>query len=386
MKKTIFILFLSIATLVGFSNAEEVSQGNRCGYNWDIHSSQLMGQQINDIIIQWGLFFDKWTAAYNIWDYINAATYFKQSYDICPEQPAKTNLVLSYQKLWYGYRLKKDYNTSIDYYLKAFALQPNEYNTLFNIWADYANLNDNSNALIYYKKALDATFNEDEIKQVTERINQLTTYTTTNTTKNITTSTTTSIITNTTNNELSSAILWMYNNWLTSYSTVDKFMWNDYLTREQASKFFLEFATKILGKLVDVTKTVSLNDIQNANETLQFYIKESVQLWLFKWIKWNFLPSNKLTRAQAIAVIIRIKDWTQDETSAKWYNQYYNMANNYWVLDWLWFDYNTLDSLNIKRSGFQVFSGIFYQRPWTLEESEYRSNFLQNLHHRQPHS
>ena len=151
------------------------------------------------------------------------------------------------------------------------------------------------------------------------------------------------------NLELQNAIMWMYDNWLTSLNTISTFMWEEYLTREQASKFFVQFGKKILGKKVDSKKVVKLNDLKKADNTLQSYIKEANQLWLFKWVQGNFLPFNKLTRAQAIAVIIRANNGVQDETQNQWYKKYYDIVNNYWILERLGFNIDTLDSSNIKR-------------------------------------
>lgn len=149
--------------------------------------------------------------------------------------------------------------------------------------------------------------------------------------------------------ELTNAVSWLYTNWLTKYETEKTFMSNSYLTREQASKFFVQFAKKTLWKKVNTKQKVNLNDLKNADGTLQSYIKESNQLWLFKWSNWKFMPFNKLTRAQALAVIIRAKDWVQNEKWDKRYSEYYNKAYNYWILDWLWFEYSTLDLSNITR-------------------------------------
>jgi len=48
------------------------------------------------------------------------------------------------------------------------------------------------------------------------------------------------------NEEISAAITWMYSNGLTSFNTIGSFRPNDNLTREQASKFFSEFAEKVV--------------------------------------------------------------------------------------------------------------------------------------------
>ncbi len=151
------------------------------------------------------------------------------------------------------------------------------------------------------------------------------------------------------NTELTEAILWMYNNWLTSYNTVSKFMWNDYLTREQASKIFVKFANK-LWKYDDAHKDNKFTDIKNTDSTLTSYIWEAYSMWIINWKNNRFMPFNKLTKAQAIAIIIRISNWLQNENGTQWYSEYYNIANNDWILSGLWFNYSTLDSINIKRS------------------------------------
>lgn len=151
------------------------------------------------------------------------------------------------------------------------------------------------------------------------------------------------------NTELTEAILWMYNNWLTSYNTIDKFMWNDYLTREQASKIFVKFANT-LWKYDDVHINNQFTDIKNADPTLLVYIWNAYSMWIIKWVDNRFMPFNKLTRAQAIAIIIRISNWLQNENGIQWYSVYYNIANGDLILSGLWFNYSTLDSVNIKRS------------------------------------
>jgi hypothetical protein len=149
-------------------------------------------------------------------------------------------------------------------------------------------------------------------------------------------------------NELPAAIAWMYNKWLTSYSTVDKFLPNDYLTREQASKIFVKFANNLWKKDTN-HKNNKFVDIKNADSSLKDYIWQAYSMWIINWKNNRFAPFNKLTIAQAVAIIIRISDGMQNENNAQWYSEYYVIANNYRLFDWLWFDYGTLDSTNITR-------------------------------------
>ena len=149
--------------------------------------------------------------------------------------------------------------------------------------------------------------------------------------------------------ELTNAISWMYENNLTSYSGVAWFKPNNYVTREQASKFFVLFAKNILGKTGAKIKEAVFSDVSGADKTLQSYIKEAAKMGLLKWSKGKFGPFNKLTQAQAVTILIRALDGAQTETGAKWYSEYYTIASNYGLLEGLNFDSSKLDTTSIKR-------------------------------------
>lgn len=309
--------------------------------------------------------FDKWYASFEKGDYLNAADYYQKALNAYPSSPdseaAKSNLSLCYWKLWDWYYFKEDFDNAIIYYNKYLEKNPNDFTALTNIgniYLHFFNIEGIDKALTYFQKALSLAFDKDKIEFVNQKIaiaKNIKTWLETPLIKtgnikksdNTTTSTNTITTTNTAN-ELSDAILWMYNNWLTNYNTVSDFNGDDYLTREQASKFFVLFSKKILGKSVDTSKSVSLSDLKKANKTLQTHIKEAAQLWLFNW-KGKFLPFNKLTIAQTIAVIVRSMDGPQNEKWSKWYSEYYTIANDKGLLNGLWFDYSILDSVNIKR-------------------------------------
>ena len=141
------------------------------------------------------------------------------------------------------------------------------------------------------------------------------------------------------NSELQDAIHWMYDNWLTMWNTLPEFLPYDNITREQASKFFVEFAAKVLWKDRWVVYNYDIfSDIKNANPTLKDYIIYANNMWLFKGNRWKFMPFNNLTKAQAIAVLIRLVDWMQDEswtipyTDVNWdFSQHY-----WWYTQYLW--------------------------------------------------
>lgn len=155
--------------------------------------------------------------------------------------------------------------------------------------------------------------------------------------------------------EIERAIKWMYNNWLTMYDNSNDFRWYDPITRQEVSKFITVFAKNVLNKNIDSNIKVSYNDTKNADNSLKDYIIQSSQLWVFKWSNGNFLPFNKLTRAQAIAVILRLTSWVaSDTTQWKWYTNYYQTADWFSLIKWMWFEFNALDSVYIKREELAV--------------------------------
>lgn len=155
---------------------------------------------------------------------------------------------------------------------------------------------------------------------------------------------------NNTASDLEIAIQWMYDNWLTIYNTPKTFMSNNYLTREQASKFFVQFATTVLWKNKWNVKSYNIySDISNANPTLKDYIIYASNMWLFKWSNGKFMPFSNLTQAQALAVTIRLLDWYLEEPSDSWYVYYFYRAQMYWILWKTGIKFNSADRFYITR-------------------------------------
>ena len=150
--------------------------------------------------------------------------------------------------------------------------------------------------------------------------------------------------------ELKKAIERMYENWLTQYNTPETFWGDKYLTREQASKFFVTFYSKILGKkLTDNINSKAFSDINEANSGLIYFLSQANDMGLFKGVKWKFMPKNKLTQAQAIAVAIRMVNWDLEEPKNAWYINYYTKAKRYWLLKYWNFDIIDLNKTDITR-------------------------------------
>lgn len=149
--------------------------------------------------------------------------------------------------------------------------------------------------------------------------------------------------------ELYDAINWMYANELTIYNDPTKFGIYDPITREQASKFFVNFYMAAFDKKPFVTATNPFNDIDNADPTLRMYIINSSTLKLFKGSNWKFMPFNHLTKAQALAVMIRMATWLLDESQQPRYSNYLNQAESMELLDNINYSYATLDDEDIVR-------------------------------------
>ena len=149
--------------------------------------------------------------------------------------------------------------------------------------------------------------------------------------------------------EIYDAINWMYDNELTIYKDPKLFWIYNEITREQASKFFVNFYATVFDKQLIESPENPFNDIANADPTLIKYILNANILSLFKGNKWKFMPFNHLTKAQSLAVAMRMLTWILDENQNPWYNDYRYRAENLWFLENIKYSANTLDNEDIIR-------------------------------------
>ncbi len=66
---------------------------------------------------------------------------------------------------------------------------------------------------------------------------------------------------------------------------MEEFHPNDYFTREQAAKFFSQFAVKVMGKTPNSSVSCNFEDINQADSTLKTDIITSCQLGIFQGSK-----------------------------------------------------------------------------------------------------
>lgn len=139
----------------------------------------------------------------------------------------------------------------------------------------------------------------------------------------------------------------MYQNWLTKFDNPTDFMESKSLRRDEASKFFVQYSKDLLNKTTDETKAEcnTLSDLNKWWSDLSETMKDSCKLWLFQWYKGKFMPTQTLTKWQAITVLIRMIDGKKDETQWHFAQKYYERALELWILDWVTLSSKTFDYL-----------------------------------------
>lgn len=136
--------------------------------------------------------------------------------------------------------------------------------------------------------------------------------------------------------QLDQSISRMNKNWLTKFTNTTDFMATNNLRRDEASKFFVQYAKEVKGLTPDTSKTTcNFTDVSKARPDLKDIIKEACQLGLFQWSNGKFMPTQSLTNAQAITVLIRMIDWKKDETQWHFAQLYFEKGQKLWIMEWL---------------------------------------------------
>lgn len=155
-------------------------------------------------------------------------------------------------------------------------------------------------------------------------------------------------------------VSWLYQNWLTKYEDISSFHVDNSFTREQAAKFFWQFAINVKWQKPDTSATCTFSDIHTADATLKDSIITSCQLGIFQWSKGKFDPKRELSFPEAIAVLMRIQWGKLDETSQPWYTAYWTMAQKAGVIPHGFHEYDMITRGNIwyMLANLDIFFGI----------------------------
>jgi hypothetical protein len=129
-----------------------------------------------------------------------------------------------------------------------------------------------------------------------------------------------------------------------SYSLTKRQWTKDYrpfstITREEAARFFVEFAKNVLCRKPNYTYSAQFSDLSEADATLESFVKESYEFGIFHGDWWKnlsseqprtFRPKALMTQDELAAVIVRLVTNEYDET---WWddrsNAYKQFLKNY---------------------------------------------------------
>ncbi len=123
-----------------------------------------------------------------------------------------------------------------------------------------------------------------------------------------------------------------YENKITTMTSIDKanMKWN--ITREEMAKMISNYATNILWKTPDTTKTCLFSD-SNINPDLVSYVTESCQLWLMgQWVT-SFKPKDFVTRAEFWTVLSRALRWDKNEWWSTYYQNHLKALKAEWIMN-----------------------------------------------------
>ena len=125
---------------------------------------------------------------------------------------------------------------------------------------------------------------------------------------------------------------WAYENKITTMDSIGNanMEWN--ITREEMAKMISNFATNILWKTPDITKSCFFIN-SNINPTLVQFVTESCQLWLmWQWIS-DFRPKDFVTRAEFWTVLSRALWWDKNGWWSTYYENHLKALKQEWIMN-----------------------------------------------------
>ncbi len=173
--------------------------------------------------------------------------------------------------------------------------------------------------------------------------------------------------------EFADALAWMYANWLTKYDNKDEYKMYDLVTREETSKIIWQAYVVLWYQ--DVTKNSNCDflDSQKFEATLAPHIANVCKRWLFKWSNGKYLPQNNLTKAEAMAVLLRMFEWKMSyELQVPWREQYYTKGKLIWLTN-----IEDINKFDTKLTRYEI--GLMVYRLKNLVENEQLRTIALNL-------
>lgn len=110
----------------------------------------------------------------------------------------------------------------------------------------------------------------------------------------------------TTGSEFDRALAWMYANGLTKYNNQTDYRMYDYLTREEAAKMIAQAYIVLWYTQTQKNTACTFGDAPEINPELSWFIKQVCWRWIIKGANGKYRPAKKLTRPEAMAILVRM--------------------------------------------------------------------------------
>ena len=132
--------------------------------------------------------------------------------------------------------------------------------------------------------------------------------------------------------EFMESLNWMYDNGMTSYNTTESFMPYQTITRAQVAKMLDKFATATNLTTIRNQWNCEFSDVDSQSQ-YKDSITKVCQYGVMAGSNDKFSPDQIVTKAEFIAMLIRLFDWAKlDESINPWWTEYYKRAIEIWLI------------------------------------------------------
>ena len=132
--------------------------------------------------------------------------------------------------------------------------------------------------------------------------------------------------------EFMESINWMYDNGMTSYNTTESFMPYQTITRAQVAKMLDKFATVTNLNTIRNQWNCEFSDVDPQSE-YKDSITKVCQYGVMAGSNDKFSPDQIVTKAEFVAMLIRLFDWAKlDESLNPRWTEYYKRAIEIWLI------------------------------------------------------
>ncbi len=134
-------------------------------------------------------------------------------------------------------------------------------------------------------------------------------------------------------------VTWAYGSWLTQYNTVEKFWFNRIISRQEAAAIFARLGSQDSFSHLRYASfpdecNVRYQDENQFDASLKNDIYSACALGMMRGSHGKFSPLSALSRAEALAVVMRAYEGErQDESGSIWYQKYLDKAREEWILN-----------------------------------------------------